>query len=376
MAARSKNGKAGDGARSEHGARGRGGKAGGEGRSGHGAQGRNARRGNGGSRSRGQGASRHGDRGEARDRRRREPVDPAIAAAELRDLVREQYGEELAGEIAQGFESQRPTTLRANTLKASGAEVRAALDEAGIGWRDVPWSAEALVIEGAHEQAVRELPLYERGEVYLQSLSSMVPPIVLNPHEGDAVLDMAAAPGGKTTQMAALSGNRVQITACERSTPRAERLRFNLERQGAGRVSVLVQDARRLDSFFRFDKILLDAPCSGSGTAMRDAAGLWHTGFSRDLLANCVRTQRGLLDKAVELLPSGGELVYSTCSILAQENEEQVRRLLASGTMKLLPIDPGRFEGAPLLPCGIEGALCICPSDLYEGFFVAHLQKR
>ncbi len=359
MAARSKNGRAGDGARSEHGARGR-----------------NARRSNGGSRPRGQGSSWHGDHGKARERRHREPVDPAKAAAELRELVREQYGEELAGEIVQGFESQRPTTLRANTLKASGEEVRAALDEAGIGWRDVPWSVEALVIEGAHEQEVRELPLYDRGEVYLQSLSSMVPPIVLNPHEGDAVLDMAAAPGGKTTQMAALSGNRAQITACERSTPRAERLRFNLERQGAGRVSVLVQDARRLDSFFCFDKILLDAPCSGSGTVTRDAAGLWHTGFSRDLLANCVRTQRGLLDKAVELLPSGGELVYSTCSILAQENEEQVGRLLASGAMKLLPIESDRFEGMPLLPCGIEGALCIRPSDLYEGFFVAHLQKR
>lgn len=347
------------------GAAGRGGRRGGS----HGGEGRKktARRAG------GRGTS-HDD-ARARTPRQKRHVDPAVAYAELRELLAAQYDDAALGAIEEGFAAAQPVTLRANALKVSAADVAAALDAADIAWRAVPWSADAFVIDGAREDAVRALALYEEGGIYLQSLSSMVPPLVLDPQPGEAILDMAAAPGGKTTQMAALSGGRAQITACERSAPRAERLRFNLDRQGAGRVSVLVQDARRLDSFFRFDKILLDAPCSGSGTVTRGEDGAWRTGFSRELLANCVRTQRGLLDKAVELLPVGGELVYSTCSILAQENEEQVARMLARGDMKLEPLDPASFTGMPLLPCGVEGALCIRPSELYEGFFVVRLQK-
>lgn len=352
------------------------------------------------------GSSRPGSRG---DKQRRMPVDPAAAFADLEALLRERYGDETAALIVEGYRADRPVTLRANALKTTPDAVRAALDAAGIAWRDVPWSPEALVVEGAREDAVRALPAYERGEIYLQSLSSMVPPLVLSPRAGESVLDMAAAPGGKTTQMAALSGGKAQITACERSTPRAERLRFNLERQGAGRVSVLVQDARRLDPFFRFEKILLDAPCSGSGTVSRaggaDGDGAWKTGFSPKLLANCVRTQEGLLRKALQLLSPGGELAYSTCSVLPEENDGLVRSVLedaGEGTLRLAagahrarkggrpsegegvdpgarfevaPIDPGAFEGMPLLPCALEGALCIRPSELYEGFFVCHLHR-
>lgn len=362
----------------------------------------------------------------ANSRSKRTPVDPQAAFAALESRLRAQYGDETAAVIVEGYRAEHPVTLRANTLKTTPDAVRAALEEAGIACQKVPWSPDALIIEGAREDAVRALPLYERGDVYLQSLSSMVPPLVLSPGPGDAVLDMAAAPGGKTTQMAALSGGQAQITACERSAPRAERLRFNLERQGAGRVSVLVQDARRLDPFFRFGKILLDAPCSGSGTVSAEraagaaeegmpaddaaeggssAAVAWKTGFSEELLSNCVRTQAGLLRKALELLPPGGELVYSTCSILPEENELLVQRVLeeaaqgarpqgkkgARGRSRgldaadapmgpiradIVPIDPARFPGMPLLPCGLEGALCIRPSELYEGFFVCHLRRR
>lgn len=292
----------------------------------------------------------------------------------LRQLLARQYGAEEARAIEEGCAARRPTTLRANTLKTTPEAVRAALDAAGVRWRSVPWSPEALVLEGADERDIRDLPLYEAGEVYLQSLSSMIPPLALAPRENESVLDMAAAPGGKTTQMAALSGNRAQITACERSAPRAERLRFNLQRQGAGRVNVLVQDARKLDSFFSFDKVLLDAPCSGSGTVTKEAEG-WRTGFSESLLRNCMRTQEGLLAKALEVLRPGGELVYSTCSVLACENEEALRRALAATRARVVPLDAGAFEGIPLLPCALEGALCIRPSELYEGFFVAKLRK-
>ena len=90
----------------------------------------------------------------------------------------------------------------------------------------------------------------------------MLPPIVLNPKENYDILDMAAAPGGKTTQIAALTQNNAHITACEMNQIRLERLKYNVEKQGASSVYVMKQDARRIDDFFSFDQILLDAPCS------------------------------------------------------------------------------------------------------------------
>ena len=100
----------------------------------------------------------------------------------------------------------------------------------------------------------------------MQSLSSMLPPIILNPKEKENILDMAAAPGSKTTQIASITNNNSYITACEINNIRAERLKYNIEKQGVNCAFVMVKDARKLDDFFSFDKILLDAPCSGSGT--------------------------------------------------------------------------------------------------------------
>ena len=110
------------------------------------------------------------------------------------------------------------------------------------------------------------MDIYKNGKIYLQSLSSMLPPIVLNPMPKNDILDMTAAPGGKTTQIAALSNNEANITACEINKIRAERLRYNLDKQGASSVFVMLEDARNIDNFFSFDQILLDSPCSGSGT--------------------------------------------------------------------------------------------------------------
>ena len=147
-----------------------------------------------------------------------------------------QYGEEQARAICQGYAARRPVTLRVNRLKAEPAEVRDALAAAGISFRPVVWSEDAFLLPDASVEAVRALPVYEEGKIYLQSLSSMLPPLFLCPNPGETVLDMAAAPGGKTTQMAAMTGDRAQITACEKNAIRAERLRYNLQKQGAKRV--------------------------------------------------------------------------------------------------------------------------------------------
>ena len=104
----------------------------------------------------------------------------------------------------------------------------------------------------------------------------MIPPIVLSPKEDENILDMAAAPGGKTTQIASISENKAMITACEKNKIRAERLKYNLQKQGVTCANVMIEDARKLSDFFSFDKILLDAPCSGSGTT-----NIYQTNFKK-----------------------------------------------------------------------------------------------
>ena len=244
----------------------------------------------------------------------------------LAQLILAQYGEETAERISRGFEARRVTTLRANRIRSDAAAVRAALEGAGIAVRGVSWSGDAMILENAREDAVTPLSVYENGEIYMQSLSSMIPPIVLNPKEGENILDMAAAPGGKTTQIAAMTGNKAQITACERHAARAERMKYNLQKQGASRVSVMNIDSRQLDDMFRFDRILLDAPCSGSGTLQLSENS--RARFTKDYLEKIAKTQEALLIKAIGLLRPGCEMVYSTCSILERENEEVVRRAM------------------------------------------------
>ena len=125
-----------------------------------------------------------------------------------------QYGAALTEEIVAGF-VRRPVTLRVNPLKSTREAVCASLEKAGIPFESVPWYEDAFILRDVREEAVQALPEYEAGCMYLQSLSSMMPPLVVNPQKNESILDMAAAPGGKTTQMAALSANTAPITACE-----------------------------------------------------------------------------------------------------------------------------------------------------------------
>ena len=148
--------------------------------------------------------------------------------AYLAQMLAAQYGEEIADRIAQGYAAQRAVTLRANPLKTDADTVRRALEERGIAVRPVSWYDDAMIVENAREDALTQLDLYERGEIYLQSLSSMIPPMFLGAKPGENVLDMAAAPGGKTTQIAALTGNQAMITACEMNKIRADRLKYNV----------------------------------------------------------------------------------------------------------------------------------------------------
>lgn len=293
----------------------------------------------------------------------------------LYNMLIEQYGEEVSNKIIDGFGQNRKLTLRINKLKTTVENVKKILTNLKIKFSEVSWSEDALIIEGTTKQEILELEIYKNGEIYLQSLSSMIPALILNPETNENILDMAAAPGGKTTQMSAISNNLALITACEKNKIRAERLKYNIQKQGANRVNVLVEDSRKLDDNFSFDKILLDAPCSGSGTINIFDEKL-NKYFTKELVDRSIKTQKELLQKAIKVLKKGGEMVYSTCSILKQENEENIEKFLKNNQLEIVPIDIELLKDIPLLPSKIEGVITVCPNELYEGFFVAKLRKK
>ena len=239
----------------------------------------------------------------------------------LIEMLQSQYGEEITKNILEGYSKKRVVTFRVNTIKGNTKRVEDELYLAGIKFEKPKWNNEAFIVKNLTEKDIQELDIYKNGEIYLQSLSSMLPPIILQPKEGFDILDMAAAPGGKTTQIAALTNNKAHITACEMNKIRAEKLKYNIEKQGASSVYVMETDSRRISDFFSFDQILLDSPCSGSGTLSNEDKNL-EKYFTKQLINKSCKTQYELLKKAIKVLKKGQEMVYSTCSILYDENEK------------------------------------------------------
>lgn len=284
------------------------------------------------------------------------------------------YSQEEVIRILEGYKTKRILSFRVNTIKTTAEEIEQELIKNEIKYERVKWSKDAFIVLNKKENEIQEMDIYKNGKIYLQSLSSMLPPIVLNPMPKNDILDMAAAPGGKTTQIAALSNNEANITACEINKIRAERLRYNLDKQGASSVFVMLEDARNIDNFFSFDQILLDSPCSGSGTININENNL-NEYFTTELVERSKKLQIALIKKAIKILKSGKEMVYSTCSILKEENEDIIRKVLNEG-IEIVPIEFDGKETLPQLSTTIKGTLCICPTKYYEGFFIAKLRKK
>lgn len=293
----------------------------------------------------------------------------------LKEMLEKQYDTKDIEKIVKGYYKKRPVTFRVNTIKASVEKIKEELEKNDIQFDMVDFCEEAFIIKNVTEKEVEQLDIYKNGEIYLQSLSSMLPPIILKPEENIDILDMAAAPGGKTTQIAAITNNKSRITACEINNIRAERLKYNIDKQGATSVYLMKKDSRFIDDFFSFDKILLDAPCSGSGTLDLNNQNSDKI-FTKKLVDKSVKSQLSLLKKAVKVLKKGHEMVYSTCSILKCENEDIVNEVLKQNNVEIIPIDYEWISKLPVLPTKINGTLCIAPNEYFEGFFIAKLRKK
>ena len=161
----------------------------------------------------------------------------------------------------------RLTTLRVNSEKYNIHNLMKYFKEINIKFERVPWYSDGLIIKNAKEKDLQKLDIYNKGCIYIQSLSSMIPPLVLEPQPGEKILDMTAAPGSKTTEMACLMKNKGYILANELDKVRCERLRYNVKIQGADIVEIINGRGEKIGDKYagKFDRVLLDAPCSGEG---------------------------------------------------------------------------------------------------------------
>ena len=296
----------------------------------------------------------------------------------LENELKSQYNEEQFNKIINGYNSNRKTTFRVNTIKSNKEEIIEELEANKIEYEIINneivknvQSPTIFLLENDIE--IRKTKIYEEGKIYIQNLSSMIPPLFLNPKEQEDILDTAAAPGGKTTQIAAMSDNKANITACERNTIRLDKMMYNINKQGVN-VYCINKNSLELDDFLKFDKILLDAPCTGTGTIN------YKTNFkkylTKSLLEKTIKTQEKLLNKAIKLLKKDGELIYSTCSILKKENDEMIQKILSQNSnIHLEKIDIIEKENINIVKGINDKTITILPDENFEGFYIAKLVK-
>lgn len=295
---------------------------------------------------------------------------------------------ELQTQVLESFCQKRPTTLRVNTLKSTRDKVATTLLSLGLKFESPEWYPMAFIISGDPFETlglVMATEMYKNGEIYVQNLSSMIPPLVLDPQPGSRVLDIAAAPGSKTTQMAMMMEDSGEIIANDLSPIRIYKLKANLAGQGVTHTTTNRMPGQFLWKRFPhyFDKALVDAPCSLEGTIYTErpkSYAMWSVHKIKDLS----QRQRYLLRSAISATKVGGEIVYSTCTLAPEENEGVIDWILAKENVEIVPVKiPGLVSSPGITQWGnakpydprVTSCLRIYPTELMEGFFVAKLRK-
>ncbi|MET3526513.1 RsmB/NOP family class I SAM-dependent RNA methyltransferase [Phenylobacterium koreense] len=273
------------------------------------------------------------------------------------------YGVEAARAMA-ALIAQEPATDLSLKSAADAAELAQAL-EAEI----LPGGA----LRTARKGEVTGWPAYGEGRWWVQDASAAIPARLLDVRPGESALDLCAAPGGKTLQLAAAGA---EVVAVDRSAARLGRARENLERMGL-KAEIVAADAGEWDDGRTFDAVLLDAPCSATGTYRRHPDVLW-AARPGDVAA-LAGVQAKLLDSAARRVKPGGRLVYCVCSLEPEEGEAQIAGFLArQPEFELAPVAPGE-AGAPEASRLADGTLRLLPHHLaggQDGFYVARLRRR
>ncbi len=272
----------------------------------------------------------------------------------------EDIGPDAARDTLRAANEPSESVVRWNALKGSREEFEALLPP---GARRDELLVDAYILDAPF--ALERSPIWSQGRGMGQSRASMLPPLILAPQPGERIVDLCAAPGAKTTYLAALAGGDAEIVAVEPRPARSQTLRSLAERMGA-RITVVEGDARGVALEGSFDAALVDPPCTGLGVLSARPDARWRRNESD--VAVLADLQRALLARAISLVRPGGRVVYSTCTLLRAENEDVVRE----ADLALDPADP-RF--VHLAHPDLPGAIRTLPGrDNTDGFFVARLR--
>ena len=276
-------------------------------------------------------------------------------------------------------------SIRVNTLKITIKELKERIEK---DWalEQIPWCREGFWIEHAKKERrdVGNLIEHSLGYFYLQEAASMIPPLVLEPKPNEIVLDMAASPGSKTTQISQYMQNKGILIANDYTIERMKPLSINLQRCGVTNSIITLMEGQWFKkSGIEFDKVLVDAPCSGTGTIRKSLKTIYI--WNPDMVRRLSITQKQLIETGFNLLKENGALVYSTCSLEPEENEEIVDFLLGKyENAKLEEINLKLKRSHPILEFEgkryseeIKKCLRLWPQDNdTEGFFVARIKKN
>ncbi|KXB71854.1 16S rRNA (cytosine(967)-C(5))-methyltransferase RsmB [Peptoniphilus sp. DNF00840] len=237
----------------------------------------------------------------------------------------ENYGEEFTKKLLKSNNEKPPFTIRVNTLKTNRDELIKNLTKAGFGIEETTYKNALNVL---NPNGIIDTEFFDKGHFYVQDLGSILVSTFLNPSKDSKVLDLCAAPGGKTSHLSELMDNTGEIVACDKSKGKIKLIKENAERLGCKNISPMINDARVLKEEFinKFDYVLVDAPCSGIGLYRKKPDIKWNKGIED--LKELGLIQLEILNKAKEYVKEKGLLLYSTCSLSKTENEDVIDNFL------------------------------------------------
>jgi len=292
------------------------------------------------------------------------------------------------------FNQRALTTIRLNSLKGNPRETLQRLKSRGYELKSVPWSPYTYIITNRDKGEISQIEEYREGLFYIQDLSSILATLILDPKPNEKILDVCSAPGSKTTHIADLTKNEAIILANDIEVSRTNSLRNVIDQFGATSAKITLSDGREFGKKYPdyFDKVLLDAPCSGEGRIyMRGQKPLRFWSIKK--VKSSTMLQRELIESAFRTLKSNGTLVYSTCTLEPDENEGVITSLLKTHkNAKVVDIDIinsngfkdykrhitkgiTHWSGNEYHP-SVEKSIRILPSSEMMGFFIAKIVKE
>ncbi len=306
------------------------------------------------------------------------PEEPAEIAAGIPGWIlegwRAEYGEERSGKMCESFHHNAPLSVFRNSLKVSEAEMLSSLQAEGVACEPAPFPADAWILSGVEDLA--GLEAFRKGWIIVQDISSMLIGVAATPEPSARVLDVCAAPGGKSLQVARklTAGN---MTACDLTEAKIRKIEENLHRTGCRNVQTRVQDARVFVPEWEssMDLVLADLPCSGLGVLGRKPDIRFR--ITPEDIRSLQQLQREILDNVSRYVRPGGQLIYSTCTVTPEENRENREWILSE-----LPFEPMSFRER--MPGCLRGAMEEDGSAIQllpgvhpcDGFYIAAFRRK